>query len=246
MAITSAADIVRLALKDAGVLGVGQTANAEDTNDVFDTLNSMLAQWSIKRWLVFHLLDLSVVSTGAISYTVGPGGNIDTGSVQRPDRLEDGCFFRQLVSSSTPNQIDYPLQILESREDYSRISLKQLSTFPSYIFYDPAMPLGSIYPWPVPNPTYYEIHIAVKDQLQQFANLADTINLPNQYYAALRYNLGATIRPLYQMPPDPTLTALALTSLNIIRNSNAQVPRLRMPTGLTRGGLYNPFSDRLY
>lgn len=244
MAVTSAADIVRLALKDAGVLGVGQTANAEDTNDVFDTLNMMLAGWSIKRWLVFHLLDLSIVSTGAQTYTVGPGGNINTGSSQRPDRLEDGCYFRQLVSTSTPNQIDYPLRILESREDYSRIALKQLVTFSDYIFYDPVMPLGVIYPWPIPNSAYYEIHILVKDQLQQFTNLATAINLPNQYIAAMRYNLGATIRPLYQLPPDQTLAALALTSLNILKNSNAQIPRLRMPLG--RGWKYNPYSDRIY
>jgi hypothetical protein len=246
MAVTSAADIVRLALKDAGVLGVGQTANAEDTNDVFDTLNMMLAQWSIKRWMVYHLLDLHVVSTGAISYTIGPGGTIDTGSEQRPDRLEDGCFYRQLITASSPNQIDYPLTILESREDYSRIGLKQLSTIPQYIFYDATFPLGTLYPWPVPTAVQYEIHVAVKDQLAQFANLATSLNIPNQYYAALRYNLGCMIRPMYQLPPDPSLTALALTSLNIIKNSNAQIPRLQIPIQLGRGWLYNIFSDRVY
>lgn len=246
MAVVSAADIVRLALKDAGVLGVGQTANAEDTNDVFDTLNMLLAQWSIKRWLIYHLLDMSVVSTGAMSYTIGPGGDIDTGTMQRPDRLEDGCFYRQLITASSPNQIDYPLGILESREDYSRIGLKQLSTIPQYIFYDVTYPLGTLYPWPVPSAIKYEIHVAIKDTLAQFSNLADNINLPNQYYAALRYNLGATIRPLYQMPPDPTLTALALTSLNVIKCSNAQIPRLQIPIQLGRGYLYNIFSDRVY
>jgi len=246
MMVTTGGDIVRLALKDAGVIGIGQTANAEDTNDVFDTLNMMLAQWSIKRWLVYHLLDLSVVSTGAQTYTVGPGGDIDTGSSQRPDRLEDGCYFRQLVSTSTPNQIDYPLILLESREDYSRIALKQLVTFSDYIFYDPVMPLGVIYPWPIPNSAYYEIHILIKDQLQQFTNLADDINLPNQYIAAMRYNLGVRIRPLYQLPPDQTLAALALTSLNVIKNSNAQIPRLRLPSGLGRGSRYNVYGDRLY
>lgn len=245
MAVTTAADIVRLALKDAGVLGVGQSASAEDTNDVFDTLNMMLAQWSIKRWLVYHLLDLSVVSTGAVSYTIGPGGNINT-SAQRPDRLENGCFYRQLITAISPNQIDYPLQLLESREDYSRIGLKQLSTIPQYIFYDAAYPLGVIYPWPVPSATIYEIHVAVKDQLSQFTNLATALNIPNQYYAALRYNLGATIRPLYQMPPDTSLTALAVTSLNVIKNSNSQIPRLRIPIQLARGSLYNIYADRIY
>jgi hypothetical protein len=246
MTVTTAADIVRLVLKDTGVLGVGQTAAAEDTNDVFDTLNMMLGEWASKRWLLYHLLDLSIVSTGAQSYTVGPGGDIDTGSMQRPDRLEDGCFFRQLITASSPNKIDYPLSILESREDYSRIGLKQLTTIPQFIFYDPVFPLGVVYPWPVMQTTQYELHLLVKSQLSQFANLADEINLPGQYYGAIRYNLGCRVRPMYQLAPDPSLVAMAIESLSTIRNMNAAVPRLRMPAGLGAGLRYNIFSDTTY
>ncbi len=246
MTVTTAADIVRLVLKDTGVLGVGQTATAEDTNDVFDTMNMMLGEWASKRWLLYHLLDLSKVSTGAQSYTVGPGGDIDTGAMQRPDRLEDGCFFRQLITASSPNKIDYPLSILESREDYSRIGLKQLTTIPQFVFYDPVFPLGVVYPWPVMQTTQYELHLLVKAQLSQFDNLADEINLPSQYYGALRYNLGCRVRPMYQMAPDPSLVALATDSLSTIRNMNAAVPRLRMPMGIGRGNKYNIYSDSNY
>lgn len=246
MSLTTAADLVRLVLKDTGVIGVGQTASAEDTNDVFDTLNQMIAQWASKRWLLYKLTERSVLSTGAQSYTVGPGGNIDTGTEQRPDRLEDGNFFRQIITASSPNQIDYPLTLLESREDYSRIGLKQLQTIPQYIFYDPAFPLGVIYPWPVVPATQYEIHILVKSQLTEFANLADTINLPKQYIAALRYNLACLVRPMYQLAADPTLVALATDALDVIRNMNAAVPRLHMPAGIARGSKYNIFGDYQY
>ncbi len=246
MTVTTAADIVRLVLKDTGVLGVGQTATAEDTNDVFDTLNMMIGEWASKRWLLYHLLDLSIVSTGAMSYTVGPGGDIDTGAMQRPDRLEDGCFFRQIISASSPNQIDYPLSILESREDYSRIGLKQLTTIPQFVFYDPVFPLGVVYPWPVIQTSQYELHLLVKSQLSQFDNLADSIDLPSQYYGAIRYNLGCRVRPMYQLPPDPQLVGLAVDSLSTIRNMNAAVPRLRMPVGIGRGSRYNIFSDSQY
>lgn len=243
MAVTTPADIIRLVLKDTGVLGVGQTASSEDTNDCFDTLNMMLGEWNSKRWLIYHLIDVSKVSTGAISYTVGTGGDFNT---PRPDRLEDGCFFRQLITASSPNQIDYPLAILESREDYSRIGLKQLTTIPQYIFYDAAYPLGVLYPWPVVQTTQYEIHILLKSQLSQFANLADSINLPAQYYGALRYNLACRVRGMYQLPPDPTLVSLATDSLSTIRNMNAQVPRLRMPAGIGRGNRYSIFGDTTY
>lgn len=246
MTVTTPADIIRLVLKDTGVTGVGQTAAAEDTNDCFDTLNMMIGEWASKRWLIYHLMDLSKVSTGAQSYTVGPGGDIDTGAMQRPDRLEDGCFFRQLITASSPNKIDYPLSILESREDYNRIGLKQLSTIPQYIYYDAGYPLGTVYPWPVISASLYELHILVKAQIAQFANLADTINLPSQYFGALRYNLACRVRPMYQLPPDPSLVSLATDSLDTIRNMNAQIPRLRMPAGLGRGGKYSIYSDTVY
>lgn len=243
MTVTTPADIIKLVLKDVGVVGVGQTALAEDTNDAFDTMNMMIAQWNRKRWLIYHLLDVALVSTGAISYSIGTGGDFNT---PRPDRLEDGCFFRQLITASSPNQIDYPLELLESREDYSRIGLKQLTTIPQYIFYDAGYPLGTIYPWPVPQAVQYEVHLLVKAQITQFANLADTINLPPEYLAAIRYNLGARLRPMYQLPPDPSLVALATDSLNLIRQANAQVPRLRMPRGLGTGMKYNIYSDSNY
>ena len=243
MTVTTPADIIRLVLKDTGVLGVGQTASAEDTNDCFDTLNMMLGEWNSKRWLIYHLIDVPFVSTGAISYTVGPGGNFNT---PRPDRLEDGCYFRQLIQASSPNQIDYPLSILESYEDYSRIGLKQLSTIPQFIFYDPAFPLGNVYPWPVAQANKYEIHLLLKSQLSQFANLANPINLPAQYYGAIRYNLACRVRTMYQLPPDIQLVALATDALDTIRNMNAAVPRLLMPAGIARGAKYNIYSDQRY
>jgi len=37
---------------------------------------------------------------------------------------------------------------------------------------------------------------------------------------------------------------LAKTALNVIRNSNAQISTLQMPTTLLRSGIYSPYSDR--
>lgn len=240
--MTTPNDIINQALKDAGIVGVGQTAMAEDVNDAFTILNQMLSQWNRKRWLIFHLLDLSVASTGAVSYSVGSGGDIDSA---RPDRLE-AAYYRQIVAQTPPNQVDFPLQILESREDYSRITLKQLVTVPQYVFYDAAFPLGNVYPWPVIPATNYELHIIVKAQLSKFVSLVQDIQLPDEYEAALRYNLGVRLRPSYQLPADPQLSALAQDALNTIRNANAQVPRLRMPVGLIRPALYNIFGDNSY
>lgn len=245
---TSVADICKSALMEAGAIGVGQTPLAEDIADAWARLQWMLQEWNRKRWLVFHLKTMEIVSTGATSYTIGPGGNFDTGSAQRPDRLEDGNFLRQLTQSQ-PNQIDYRLILLQSMEDYNKIALKQLVSFPYYIYYDPGYPLGTIYAWPVPQASIYSLGILLKDQLPvAFTSAAQEFSIPFEYLNAMVLNLAVRLRPKYGIRalPGDQLIGLAKDSLAVLRGANAQIARLQMPEELTRPGIYNIFSDQFY
>ncbi len=239
---TTALDICTQALKKAGILGVGQSALPEDINDAYSDLQDMLGQWQRKRWLIWHLVDYSCTGTGNEFYTVGPAQEFNISP--RPDKIES-AFFRQLVQSQ-PNQIDYHLEIIEAREDYNLIALKQLQTFPQYLFYDSGFPVGKAYPWPLIQSNLYELHLTVKATLNQFTSLAQVIVLPLEYMAALKFNLAVRLRQAYQLPPDPALVGLAQDSLNVIRNANLQIPRLQIPQDLIRPGLYNVFSDTFY
>lgn len=235
--MATANDIINDALQAAGVIGVGQIPLAENSQLALRQLNRMVGQWNRKRWLVYQLVDTAFTGTGAVSYTVGTAGNF---AIARPDRIE-AAYVRQ-VNISAPNQVDYPMQILESREDYSRIALKQLSGGPSYyVFYDPAYPTGALYPWPLVSSSY-EIHILTKAVLSTLAALATTVSLPPEYEEALQWNLALRLRPLFQLPPDETVTAMAAASLATIRGANAQIARLTMPSSL-RSGAYNIYSD---
>lgn len=233
-------DLITLALQQAGVVGIGQPASAEDANSAFTLANMMLGQWNAKRWLVYHLLDVSCVGTGAQSYTIGPGGDFDT---LRPDRIE-GAYVR-LLNTAASNQVDYPLRLLQSMEDYSLVGQKGLIGFPQYAFLDSDFPLGRLYLWPIPTGVY-EVHVLIKSELASFADLATEITLPAEYQEAIMYNLAARLRPQYQLPPDGTVTALARAALNTIRNSNSQIPALLMPVELRRGSNYNVLTDTVY
>jgi len=237
--MTTALDLITGAMDDAGIIGVGQTALAEDTNKALSRLNAMIAQWSRRRWMVYHLIDLVFTGTGALSYSIGPGGDI---AQPRPDRIEAG-YFRQIVGVSG-NFIDYPLIVLQSREDYNRITLKTLASFPSYVWYDSAFPTGNIFVWPLPDATY-EMHLSVKPTLQTFPALSTEFNLPPEYEECIRLNLAVRLRVAYQLPPDAQLIALAKVALNTIKNTNAQIPLLQMPNDLVgdNGPNYNIFAD---
>ena len=237
----TANDLILLALKGAGIVGVGQSALPQDIADTFRMMNGMLGQWSRKRWLIWHLLDISVAITGAQRYSIGISGDYD---FPRPDRLE-GAYFRQFTSTQP---VDFPLQILESMEDYAQIALKELSTWPQAIFYDAAYPIGYVYPVPIPNVGgVYELHILVKDTLNQFLDLTAPVRLPPEYFEAIWSNLAIRLGAFY---PGAVVTeftvGIAKASLATIRGANAQIPRLRMPTQLTRPRLFNIYSGTTY
>lgn len=232
-------DLILLALKQTNVLGVGQAAQAEDLSDAFTLLQMMLAQWQRRRYAVYHLIDVVKQSTGAQSYTWGTGGDINSA---RPAKIE--AAFARMPITNAPYQVDYMLEILRAREDYDRILIKGMPSFPRYCFYDSAYPLGNVFVWPVPSDVF-ELHFTVMAQLQQFATAYDEFNMPPEYQEAIMYNLALRLYPMYGLPVNPSVLALAKSSMNILEAANAQIPRLVMPQELRARGTYNIYADRV-
>ena len=229
MALTTAGDLITLALRNAGVNGVGQSPSAEDANDALVILSAMVAGWQRKRWLVWSLADTALVSTGAASYTVGPAGAF---VMARPDKLE--AAYARLLNSG-PTFLDAGLSIIEAREDWSRISLKSLTTFPSAVFYDSAWPTGVLHVWPIPAAGIYEIHIVTKATLPGFAALTDPLNLPPEYIEALLYSLAVRLAMNYGLQPQPAHIQAMRAALNTVRMANTEVALLGMPAGVSGG-----------
>lgn len=235
--MTTGTDLFMMALKDIGAVGIGQAISAEDTADALATLNMMLGQWDAERLSVYHLVDTAHQANGSVSYTVGLGGDFN---VTRPVKIN--AVYARLQSSGAGSAVDYRITMIDAREDYSRISLKTLSSFPEYAFYDSAFPLGNLFLYPVPNSSY-ELHIVTMETLPQLATAATVVNLPPPYMAALRYNLGIYLCPSYQLEPPPSLVRLAMNAKRVIKRMNTQIPSLTMPRGLMTKSRYNIYSD---
>lgn len=251
--MTTPLDIITLALKTIGALGVGQTALAEDANDSFFQLNMMLSQWTQKRYLVYRLFDTGILSTGLAYYTVGDGGDFD---IPRPGQIESAFVrflnngqdfaaddFSQDFDTNAAGMTDQQLRLILAREDYNRIVQKRLSGVPGYLFYDSDFPLGKIYIWPVPTANLYALHISTRQTLGQFATLYEDIAFPPEYLAALYYNLAVRLAPMYQIDPRPDTMVLAKDALEVLRGTNAQVPTLQMPDALIRPRAYDIYAD---
>lgn len=364
---TTARQIITLALKECGVIGVGQTPLAEDFNDAFILLNRMCAQWQKKRWLIPALIDISMPGNGLRSNKIGPG---QYWNYPRPDKIQAayvvqtngfpetrymtaGDFsndfsndFNNFHVVETPVDqnnlglnVSIPLKLIQSYEDYARIAVKSLASLPNYLFYDGAQPYGNVFTWPVPD-ARYQVHLIVKANLgfatglkklqivSEGTNYIDgiysnvpvlnttnstntkkpgigengTVNVevisgqiisievnkpgnsyaldnylsldPNymsfdgegglfkiielqsnpdikldmgdEYFEALHYNLAIRLCSMYQLSPQPSTITLAKLALNTIKIANTQVPTMNMPITLTQPRAYNIYSDYGY
>jgi hypothetical protein len=189
----TARDFITLAMKEAGVLGVGQSLLAEDINDGFTILNRMLAQWQKKRWLVPSLYDIAASGNSLKSNPIGPGQYYNA---LRPDKIQ-AAYFKQIggafnsdfsnsfnISNGGDNsQVSFQLIPIWSWEDYARVQLKELSSWPQYFFYDAAFPYGNVYIWPIPT-SAYEVHLVCKSPIGFTTQLASgTINSNGALYS---------------------------------------------------------------
>jgi len=224
--IESTGDLIHFALRSAGIVGVGQTPLADDANTALDMLRMLVGQWQKKRWLVWSERDLSVVSTGADFYTIGPGADFDT---QLPDKLH--AAWARINPQSGQNPVDISLSIIQAREDWATIGIKDLQSLPSAVFLDTSWPQGRVYFYPVaPAGANYELFITVKATLPVYTTLTDPLSLPDEYIEALLWSLCVRLQMIYGLPARPDHVAAMRQAVNVVQMANTQIATLRMPS----------------
>ena len=227
--INTTGDLIAAALLSSGILGIGQSAQAADMSTGLDLLRELIAQWQKKRWLVFVEQTVSVAaSTGAMSYTIGPGCDFDVNG--RPDHISRA--YIRIIPGVPPNLVDIPIEVLDSREDYAGISVKSLETMPATVYYESGYPTGEVYFWPVPPANMYGLYLVMKVPLPTYVSTADPLNLPDEYISALRWSMCVDMQMSYGLQARPDHVQRAAVAINTLRQANAQIPQLAVPAPL--------------
>lgn len=248
--MTTGRDVITQAYLKAGITGRGITPTAANMQDGLADLNDMLSEWRTQRFMVWNLLSTGFVSDGRDTpYSVGPGG--DYPMTPRPNRIQ-AAFVRQLRTTGNQtggNLVDSPLEILDAREEYDRISLKSLTAFPQAVFLDTDTQggLGKLYVYPWPSSGMYSVFITTKNTMPIITLDTDLDMFPDGYMSAMKFNLARRLRQAHGrgFNPDPELIRLANNALDVVMQSNMQLPDMVMPVGmLSQGTGYNIISDQ--
>jgi len=233
--MTTVSDVVTQALMDAGIIGEGQTPSAGQTATAIATLNQLLAQWRTSDLVVYALKTLILPATGAVSYTIGPGGNLN---VERPVSVEAAAWR----DGSMPTSILFPpLYIMASLADWQRIALQGIpGAPPNAILYEPTFPLATLYVWP--QPSSGQIELTVKVTMPTYTSVGDDMALPPEYAAPVRFNLAKWLCAAFGVPLRPDIAQLASTTFRVIKRTNTRFRELATPPNLPQGSLQPRFN----
>ena len=213
-------DSIKRARRLINSLGVGETLEAELASDGLEAANAMLESWSLDGLIIYTIQSNTFTLTSAQTYTIGSGGAFN---MARPDRIESAYF--------SAGGLDYPLTIIDT-EQWNDINVKNVSSIPSCLKYDPATPLGLISIYPTGTGT---LTINSFSPLQTFSSLTDVLAYPRGYKRAIDFCLAVEIASETGKSVPPDVLRVAISAKAAIKKINTEIPVLKIDPFFTGG-----------
>lgn len=224
--MASALDLIQRALRLCRIKAAGETPTAAEAQDALTALNGMLSTWRLNSLLVYAIdRQLLILVANQGSYTIGPGGNWN---VTRPVRIEQAGF---VVDNGLSTEMETALKVLTD-EEYQAIWYKtRTSSWPAWLYYDRAYPLGHVIVYPVPTIARH-VALYLWHVLAQVPTLTTVIDFPPGYEEALAFNLPLRMAPEYGVPVSEEVREIARETKALIELQNFQVPVAQFDQGL--------------
>lgn len=243
MAAPTALDLVTDSLELLQVYGAGDVISAADSSRMLSVLNDMLDSWSNLTLTCFTILENSFpLVAGQQTYTIGPGGNINT---TRPLKILDGPGTAY-VQDFNGNNYGVSVVPRDQWNLYGNRSILIQSDFPDTLFYDPQYPLGIVNVMPVPT-INYTMFFDSYQQLADLPTLTTALSLPPGYKRAIVTNLAVSAKPYFKTAQiDPLIILEAKETLGNIKRTNMRSNVAVMePELVSKAQIsYNPYTDR--
>jgi len=215
-------DLIRSSLRLIGAISSSETPASDETMDALEALNLLLSSWGASRFLSKNTQTITHTLTGATSYTIGSGGDIDT---IRPSAIFTAYY--------TLGGLDYPLQVLDYKT-YSEIGTKNIGAIPEYVVLKPDYPLSTIYVFPVGSGGVLTLS-AVRPQVELDINDDVQDIYPPEWIRAIKYNLAIEIAPEYGVTVAPEIVALAKEAKDTVMRSMISIPKAQFDPLLNDG-----------
>ena len=198
----TAQTLIKAALRSINAIATGETPTAAEMAEALEALKIMLRSWSADNLMVYTISQDTLALDGSDSYTIGSGGDCDT---IWPSEIK-GAVVDEFYNLKMIGEAKY------------RSMARSDSSVPGFLYYNPAYPLGLLYPYGTGGTSM------VIDSLKALtdpATLTTSVAFQTSYDAAIKWNLALQLAPEYGKQPSQLVMQLAYDSKNLIQSKNA-------------------------
>lgn len=185
-------DLITEAMEIIGVLAEGESPSTAATTSALRTLNNIIKMWSADYQIYAQgEYQLNLVASTA-SYT------LDTNNV--------GYIPQKVINASllnTSDNTEKPLFAM-TQDEWYRLSDRTSEGTPNQYYFkrEPVGVGNTLYVWPVPEDTTYDINLWLQYPLRDLDASTDDVWFTQEWYQALVYELAFNLSNKYGLHPS--------------------------------------------
>lgn len=182
LALNSSERIIRLAMKDAGLLQDLSDPTPDQFSEYMGRLNDILNYLQTQGLKLWLQVDTPIPLTASkATYNLGPTGDV---VMTKPLRVLQAYYLDS-------GGIRRPLIVL-SRDDYMRLSQVSNTGAVNSYFVDKQLTQLAVSLWLVPDATAATgtVHVLLEQQVTNLVQITDTMAFPQEWFLALRWALA--------------------------------------------------------
>lgn len=234
-------DIVFLALREIGVVALGDSIAADVAQESLLVLNSIRAGYGLgnKNNEIFDAT--FTAPDNRLSITMGTDGTTPGDIPERPARVTGVVVIQGAVGAG----INIPIAV-KPYSQYRQLSIQNVVAIPDTAYPDTGYPYQRI--WFAPGlSSGYSVRVQGLKYLDEYQALDDAYGDPAEYFAVLYLDLALRLAPKYGVDLGPEVYAQLKSALAPIKRTNFMARLTNMPNGLrSQGAGVNFFSGLPY
>lgn len=177
--------LIKGALRLAGVLAQGETPTASQISDAAESLNLMVKAWEADGMSLWALR----------TYTITPVAGQTSYTLSSPKPLK----ALQAWNRETSSNVDIPMRII-TKQEYNILGNKSTTGNPIQMYFEPGLDSSTVYLFPTPDANAASqrvIHMVAQRPYQDFDSSTDTPDFPQEWYEAVKYGLAQRLAGEY-------------------------------------------------
>lgn len=240
-------DALYIAFREARILLRPQALNSQnELADGLIFLNQQVDYWAARGCYAWTTTFTQwTLAQGHQPHLIGPT------VTDPPDFLVQqrpvGIQSASLILTNTSPAVDVPINLRDNAWWAGQRVKGISSSIPTDLYYEPDVPNGSLWFWPIPN-TAYGVRLEGRVVLQQFVNLTDCFIAPQAYLAAVTLTLAEELSDIWGTAAPPNLARRALKARDALQSNNFLAPRIASAdwgTASQPGGDFNYYTGTM-